>query len=122
EAQRTPAETVSSEYAPGQYELTLTYRTDIMRAADDLIMLKRLVRMQARRHGVTACFMAKPIERYAGSGMHLHVSLGNSEGRNIFTEERDGEWSPTLLHALGGLTATMAEDRKSTRLNSSHVK
>jgi glutamine synthetase len=108
-AQGIPAETVISEYAPGQYELTLNYRKDILRAADDLLMLKRLVRMQARRHGVTACFMAKPIERYAGSGMHLHVSMQDGEGRNVFTEECDGEWSPTLLHALGGLTETMAE-------------
>ncbi|TGS36056.1 glutamine synthetase, partial [bacterium M00.F.Ca.ET.180.01.1.1] len=55
-AQGIPAETVISEYAPGQYELTLNYRKDVMRAADDLVMLKRLVRAQARRHGVTACF------------------------------------------------------------------
>ena len=54
---------------PGQYELTLNYRKEAMQAADDLILLKRLVRAQARRHGVTACFMAKPIEKYAGSGM-----------------------------------------------------
>ena len=107
--QDIPAETVISEYAPGQYELTLNYRTDVLRAADDLIMLKRLVRMQARRHGVTACFMAKPIERYAGSGMHLHVSLRDGTGENIFTEARDGEWKPELLHALGGLAATMGE-------------
>ncbi|MBD0414342.1 glutamine synthetase family protein [Oryzicola mucosus] len=108
-AQDIPAETVISEYAPGQYELTLHYRKDIMRAADDLVLLKRIVRMAARRHGVTACFMAKPIERYAGSGMHLHVSLSDDDGRNVFTEAREGEWSPMLLHALGGLAATMAE-------------
>ncbi|MCO5080376.1 MAG: glutamine synthetase family protein [Rhizobiaceae bacterium] len=109
EAQGIPAETVISEYAPGQYELTLNYRKDILRAADDLVMLKRLVRMQARRHGVTACFMAKPIEKYAGSGMHLHVSLLDDEGRNVFTEPQEGKWEPTMLHALGGLAATMAE-------------
>ena len=109
EAQGIPAETVISEYAPGQYELTLNYRQDILRAADDLLMLKRLVRLQARRHGVTACFMAKPIEHYAGSGMHLHVSMQDNSGVNIFTEVRDGEWNPTLLHALGGLADTMAE-------------
>ena len=107
--QDIPAETVISEYAPGQYELTLNYRTDVLRAADDLIMLKRLVRMQARRHGVTACFMAKPIERYAGSGMHLHVSLRDGAGENVFAEARDGEWKPELMHALGGLAATMGE-------------
>jgi len=109
EAQGIPAETVISEYAPGQYELTLNYRPDVMRAADDLIMLKRLVRMQARRHGVTACFMAKPIERYAGSGMHFHVSMQDGGVGNLFTEQREGEWKPELLHALGGLAATMGE-------------
>jgi glutamine synthetase len=108
-AQGIPAETVISEYAPGQYELTLNYRPDIMRAADDLVMLKRLVRAQARRHGVTACFMAKPIEAYAGSGMHLHVSLRDKSGRNIFTETQAEGWSQPLLHGLGGLIRTMAE-------------
>lgn len=108
-AQGIPAETVISEYAPGQYELTLNYRTDLMRAADDLLMLKRIVRLQARRHGVTACFMAKPIEAYAGSGMHVHLSMRNSAGTNIFTEEVEGAWSETIRHAIGGLAATMAE-------------
>jgi len=108
-AQDIPAETVISEYAPGQYELTLNYRTDVLRAADDLVMLKRIVRAQARRHGVTACFMAKPVETYAGSGMHFHVSLADDAGRNVFAE-KDGEgWKPELLHSLGGLAATMAE-------------
>lgn len=107
--QGIPAETVISEYAPGQYELTLNYRKNVLQAADDLLMLKRLVRAQARRHGVTACFMAKPVEKYAGSGMHFHVSLLDAAGRNVFSEETQGSWSPTILHALGGLTATMAE-------------
>jgi glutamine synthetase len=103
------AETLISEYAPGQYELTLDYRKDVMRAADDLIRLKRIVRAQARAHGVTACFMAKPVEAYAGSGMHFHVSMLDPAGRNIFVEEVEGEWSDTILHALGGLRSTMAE-------------
>ncbi len=107
--QDIPVETVISEYAPGQYELTLHYRQGILRAADDLVMLKRLVRMQARRHGVTACFMAKPIEKYAGSGMHLHVSLQDDAGTNLFSEKAGEKWAPSLLHAIGGLGATMAE-------------
>jgi glutamine synthetase len=41
--------------------------------------------------------------------MHLHVSLQDAVGRNVFVEEREGSWSPNLLHALGGLSATMAE-------------
>ena len=103
------AETMISEYAPGQYELTLHYRTDVMQAADDLMRLKRIVRAQARAHGVTACFMAKPIEDYAGSGMHFHVSLQDGDGRNVFTESVEGTWSDPLLHALGGLRDTMGE-------------
>ncbi len=103
------AETMISEYAPGQYELTLHYREDVMQAADDLIRLKRIVRAQARAHGVTACFMAKPIEAYAGSGMHFHASLIDTKGRNVFVEAVEGEWSPLILHALGGLRATMGE-------------
>jgi glutamine synthetase len=103
------AETVISEYAPGQYELTLHYRTDVMKAADDLARLKRIVRLQARAMGVTACFMAKPIERYAGSGMHFHLSLRDRAGRNVFAEETEGRWTPAILHALGGMRATMGE-------------
>ena len=103
------AETLISEYAPGQYELTLHYRTDVMQAADDLMRLKRIVRAQARAHGVVACFMAKPNEDYAGSGMHFHVSMLDDAGRNIFVEDREGQWNTAILHALGGLKTTMAE-------------
>ncbi|QCO57915.1 glutamine synthetase (plasmid) [Pseudorhodobacter turbinis] len=103
------AETVISEFAPGQYELTLDYRTDVMQAADDLIRLKRIVRAQARAHGVTACFMAKPVQQYAGSGMHFHVSMLDSDGNNVFVEAVEGKWSDTILHSIGGLRSTMAE-------------
>ncbi len=103
------AETVISEYAPGQYELTLDYRKNVMQAADDLVRLKRIVRLTARRFGVTACFMAKPIEKYAGSGMHFHVSLQDAKGRNVFAERDEGKWNAEVLHALGGMRATMAE-------------
>ena len=109
EAMGIRAETVISEYAPGQYELTLDYRRDVMQAADDLMRLKRIVRAQARAHGVTACFMAKPVEDYAGSGMHFHVSLMDDAGRNVFVEEVEGNWSDTIKHALGGLRETMGE-------------
>lgn len=102
------AETMISEFAPGQYELTLHYRDDVLQAADDLIRLKRIVRAQARARGVTACFMAKPMENVAGSGMHFHVSLTDGEGTNLFAEMGDG-WSDRILHAIGGLKTTMAE-------------
>ena len=102
------AETMISEYGAGQFELTLHYRSDILRAADDLIRLKRIVRAQARAHGVLACFMAKPHADFAGSGMHFHVSLSDTSGRNILAET-DAAFAPEMLWAIGGLQATMAE-------------
>lgn len=102
-------ETLISEYAPGQYELTLQHRVNIMQAVDDLARLKRIVRAQARRHGAVACFMAKPLANYAGSGMHLHLSLCDSEGRNMFSEEEGSGWTDLLRHAIGGVLATMGE-------------
>lgn len=110
QTQGLPLETLISEYAPGQYELTLHYRRDLLRAADDLVMLKRLVRAMARRQGMVACFMAKPFAAQAGSGMHLHVSLNDAEGGNLFAET-EGENAPNALlrHAIGGLAATMGD-------------
>jgi glutamine synthetase len=49
------------------------------------------------------------VEQYAGSGMHFHVSMLDKAGRNVFVEAVEGEWSPTILHALGGLRTTMSE-------------
>lgn len=103
------AETMISEYGRGQYELTLQYRTDLMTAADDLIRLKRIVRAAARAHGVLACFMAKPHSEMAGSGMHMHVSLADDTGANVFCESAgdDCASNPVLRHAIAGMAQHM---------------
>ena len=108
-AQDIPLETLISEYAPGQYELTLHYRNELAQAADDLVMLKRLVRSVARRHQVTACFMAKPLADCAGSGMHLHVSMSDAAGSNAFAENTPDTVNDTLRFAIGGLLTSMAD-------------
>lgn len=102
-------ETLISEYAPGQYELTLRHREDVLQAADDLVRLKRIVRAQARAHGVLACFMAKPFGDQAGSGMHLHLGLRDGEGRNALAEAPGAGWTDALRCAIGGVLATMAD-------------
>lgn len=109
QAQDVPLETLISEYAPGQYELTLHYRHDLAQAADDLVMLKRLVRSVARRHQVTACFMAKPLADCAGSGMHLHVSMSDTSGANAFAESTPDTVNDSLRFAIGGLLDSMAD-------------
>ncbi len=102
-----PARTLISEYAPGQFEIVLGHRTDALRAADDAILYKRLVKGIAEKHGYVATFMAKPYAGTAGSGMHVHASLADGEGNNLFAG--DGDANPLLKHAIGGLLATMAE-------------
>jgi glutamine synthetase len=71
--------------------------------------LKRIIRAQARAHGVTACFMAKPMENVSGSGMHFHVSMYDKKGQNIFAEKKTNTINPNLDYALGGLAKTMGE-------------
>ncbi len=103
-----PLESMISEYALGQYEVTIRHRTDALRAADDLVQLKRLLRAIAARRGMMACFMAKPFGDRAGSGMHIHVSMNDADGRNVFADA-DGELASALKHAIGGLLRTMQE-------------
>ncbi len=102
-----PLETLISEYAPGQYELTLRYR-GLARAADDIVLAKRLLRATARRFGCEACFMAKPFGDQSGSGMHLHLSLADAAGNNLFADQPDGSLSPLMLAAIGGIRRDMA--------------
>ena len=97
-----------SEYAPGQFEITLHHRDDAMRAVDEAVMFKRLLRGVAARHGLVACFMAKPFTGRAGSGLHVHVSANDAAGNNLFASE-DVAGTPALRHAIGGMKATMAE-------------
>lgn len=106
--QGVPVETMLRENGPGQYEVNLRHVADPVAAADHAILLKRIVRAEAARHGKTATFMAKPIARQAGSGMHVHVSLLDADGAPVFADA-DGAPSAMLFHAVGGLVATMAE-------------
>jgi glutamine synthetase len=106
--QGLPARTLISEYAPGQMEIVLRHRADVLKACDEAIMLKRLIKNVAETHGLAATFMAKPYSAWTGSGMHIHVSLADGAGANLFAAE-DPAANPLLMHALGGLKAAMAE-------------
>jgi glutamine synthetase len=108
EVQGLPAKTLISEYAPGQMEIVLRHRADVLKACDEAIMLKRLIKAVADKHGLAATFMAKPYSQWTGSGMHIHVSLGDEQGENLFAAD-DPMQNELLLHAIGGLKAAMAE-------------
>ena len=107
-AQDIPCGAISSEYAPGQFEINLQHLDDPLLAADHAVLFKRAVKGVARRHGMQATFMAKPYPEQTGSGLHLHVSLLDEAGRNVF----DGGEEPAsqeLLHAMGGVLDLMPE-------------
>ncbi len=105
-AQNLPIDTIIKEAAPGQFEVNLKHRADPLRAADDVVMLRRIVMGCARAHGLTATFMAKPFLEYAGNGMHVHASMLDRDGRNIFS---GAEGRPRLESAVAGLLKTMPE-------------
>jgi glutamine synthetase len=103
-----PLEGAISEYAPGQLELTLKHHADVLRSADDAILYKHAAKGVALKHGAEACFMAKPFAEHAGSGMHMHVSVNDKAGKNVFASEAP-EGSPELRHAIGGMKALLAD-------------
>ncbi len=113
EAQNIPAESAIAEYSQGQFEINLRHIDDPVLACDHAVLLKRAVKAAARKHGFVACFMAKPFEEDAGSGLHIHMSLVDRKGVNYFSQGRDSLSSPPfsarLRHAVGGLLKTMPE-------------
>jgi glutamine synthetase len=106
--QGLPAGTAMSEYAPGQFEITLQHREDALAAVDEAVLFKRLIKGVAARHGLIATFMAKPFTGRAGSGAHLHLSLGGPDGSNAFASE-DPAGSVLMQRAIAGMLATAAE-------------
>jgi glutamine synthetase len=113
EAQGIPAESAISEFAQGQFEINLRHVDDPVLACDHAVLLKRIVKAAARKHGFVASFMAKPFAEESGCGMHIHMSLVDKNSKNYFSQGKESLASPPfparLRHAIGGLLDTMAE-------------
>lgn len=107
EAAEIPADSTLSECGPGQFELNLSHRADALAAADDAMLFKHIVRGCARVHGYDATFMAKPVADAPGNGLHVHFSVLDTAGANIF-DNGTVEKAPVLHHAVGGLVQAMA--------------
>lgn len=104
--QGIPADGALAEASPGQFEINLHHTRNVLSACDHAVQLKRLVRQVAENHGMTATFMAKPYEEYAGSGMHVHISMLDAAGQNAFACD-DGSDSPLLKRTLAGMIDLM---------------
>ncbi|MEN9867905.1 MAG: hypothetical protein RL748_3495 [Pseudomonadota bacterium] len=89
------------EVGLSQYEINLVHG-DALQLADQAFLFKYAAKEIAIKHGMNAVFMAKPIAGQPGSSMHLHQSVVDADGRNIFCNE-DGSDSARLQHFIGGL-------------------
>lgn len=108
EAQHIPMDAAISEMGAGQFEINLTHEANALAAADHAVMFKRIVKGAAKKHGHLASFMAKPLGDKSGSGLHVHFSLLDASGNNIFNNGTP-EGSEDLRHAVAGLLATLSD-------------
>lgn len=105
EAMGIPIQSMISEGGTAQFEVTLDHQ-DAMRAADDALLIKQLLRGTARAHGFAATFMSKPFADDAGNGMHVHFSVVDGDGVNVFDDGTDAG-SDVLGHAIAGCLAAL---------------
>jgi glutamine synthetase len=106
--QNIPATSSLAEYGPGQYEVNLAHAADALRVCDEALRFKRAVKSVARAHGCEATFLPKPYRDMAGSGLHVHVSLLDGRGTNIFSADEPQSSEP-LRRAIAGTLATLAD-------------
>ncbi len=75
------------EVAPGQHEINFQFNS-ALEASDKLQIFKLVVKNVAKRHGLHATFMPKPISDINGSGMHVNCSLADKDGNNTFYDPK----------------------------------
>lgn len=90
------------EVAQGQHEIDFRF-DEALKTADNVVTFKHVVKTYARRHGLHATFMPKPVYGINGSGMHTNMSL-MKDGKNAFYDP-DAELglSETAMHFIAGV-------------------
>ena len=101
------ADTWIHEVGCSQYEINL-WHGDPLAVADQAFLFKHAAREIAIAHGMNAVFLAKPMAGEAGSSMHLHVSVVDRDGANVFSMA-DGAEHPRFRHFIGGLQAHLPD-------------
>lgn len=97
-AQGIDTTVITAELGPGQFEINFGHLDDGLRAADWAALFCRSTRGVALKHGYRASFMAKPYLSHPGSGMHVHVSLYDTQGNNLLAANHQ----QALRHAVAG--------------------
>jgi glutamine synthetase len=107
EVQGIRIDTLSQEMGPAQFEINFLHGNPI-ELADQVFLFKRTVREAAIEHEMHATFLAKPMSMEAGSAMHIHQSIVDKKGENIFSTEK-GEPSELFYGYMGGLQEYMPQ-------------
>ena len=107
EEQGIRIDTLSQEMGPAQFEINFLHGNAI-ELADQVFLFKRTIREAAIEHEMHATFLAKPMADDAGSALHIHQSIVDKEGNNIFSNS-DGSPSDFFRGYLGGLQRYMPE-------------
>ncbi|MHA2940429.1 glutamine synthetase family protein [Vibrio sp. RC27] len=105
DTQNLNVDTLIHESGAAQMEINFEHG-DALECADQAFLFKRTVRETALKHDLYATFMAKPMEHEPGSSMHIHQSILDKDGNNIFSKE-DGCGSEAFYHYIGGLQQFM---------------
>lgn len=92
------------EVAPGQHEIDFKY-ADAVTACDNIQTFKLVVKTIARKHGLHATFMPKPLFGEAGSGMHFNVSLFKGKENAFYDESTELGLSETAMQFMAGVLA-----------------
>ena len=103
-----PLEGMHTETGPGVYEAAILY-DEILAAADKAMLFKTGVKEIAYRHGIIASFMAKWNNDLPGCGGHLHQSLWDKNGKNLFLLNENGEMNATMDSYLAGMLHCLPE-------------
>ncbi|MFY9900984.1 MAG: glutamine synthetase family protein, partial [Trichococcus sp.] len=90
------------EVAPGQHEIDWKY-ANAVEACDNIQTFKLIVKTVARKHGLHATFMPKPVFGINGSGMHFNMSLFNENGNAFFDKNDERQLSETAYQFIAGL-------------------
>jgi len=91
------------EVAEGQHEINFKY-ADALTCADNTVTFKWVVKSIAKRHGLHATFMPKPVFGINGSGMHTNQSLFDLKGNNVFFDKKAPlQLSETALQYIAGI-------------------
>ncbi|MEH7226120.1 type I glutamate--ammonia ligase [Bacillus sp. JJ1566] len=90
------------EVAPGQHEIDFKYE-DALTACDEIQTFKLVVKTIARKHGLHATFMPKPLFGVAGSGMHCNLSLFKGGENAFFDPNADLQLSDNAKHFIAGI-------------------